>query len=85
MKLKAFSPLLAGYEAEAVLSTDHSASSYGQPVLVLDNGEALGIADAALADYRVTEATPAELVELAAAGYDLPVEEGAQGTPCLRI
>ena len=41
MKIKAFSPLLDGYETEARLTTEHAASSYGQPVLVIDTGDAL--------------------------------------------
>lgn len=71
MKLKAFSPLLNGYETEAALTTDHSASSYGRPVLVIDTGDALGPADCLLADYRIMEATEDELVALGAAGYRL--------------
>jgi len=71
MKIKAFSPLLDGYETEAELTTEHAASSYGQPVLVLDNGEALAPMDAALADYRLLEATPEELQALHVAGFAL--------------
>lgn len=75
MKLKAFSPLLDGFERKAVLTTNHAASSYGRPVLVLlDNGDALGPGDCALADYRVTKATEDELRALDAAGYRLPIE-----------
>jgi hypothetical protein len=83
MKLKSFSPILDGYESEAVLSTEHAASSYGQAVLVLDNGEALGTADAALAQYHVIEATEEELAALSAAGYDLPAAVwGCPKGPC---
>jgi len=42
MKIKSFSPSLNGYQCRAKLTTGHSASSYGQPVLVRDDGEALG-------------------------------------------
>ena len=71
MKLKSLSPILDGYETEAVLSTEHAASSYGQPVLVLDNGEALGTGDAALADYRILDASDEERAALVSAGYAL--------------
>ena len=71
MKLKSFSPLLDGYETEAALTTDHSASSYGRPVLVIDTGDALGPADCKLADYRIMEASEDELAALGAAGYRL--------------
>ncbi|MDZ4241721.1 MAG: hypothetical protein U1D99_02750 [Candidatus Omnitrophota bacterium] len=79
MKLKAFSPLLNGYETEAALTTDHAASSYGRPVLVIDNGDALGPADCLLADYRIIEASEDELAALDAAGYRLTIEGGAHG------
>ena len=72
MRLKTFSPLLDGYETEAELTTEHAASSYSRPVLVLDNGEALGTTDAALADYRIMQATAEERAALEAAGYHLP-------------
>jgi len=71
MKIKAFSPMLDGYETEAELTTDHAASSYGRPVLVIDTGDALGTADVALADYRILEATDEERAALASAGYVL--------------
>ena len=77
MKLKSFSPLLDGYETEAALTTDHSASSYGRPVLVIDTGDALGPADCLLADYRIMEATEDELVALDAAGYWMKIEVDA--------
>ncbi len=74
MRIKAFSPLLDGFTTSASLTTDHSASSYGQPVLVLENGEALGPGDAALADYRLLEATADEVEALREAGFTLPKE-----------
>ena len=77
MKLKAFSPLLDGYETEAALTTDHAASSYGRPVLVIDTGDALGPADCLLADYHIIEASEDELVALDAAGYRLTIEGAA--------
>ncbi|MBT9144032.1 MAG: hypothetical protein DDT29_02446 [Dehalococcoidia bacterium] len=72
MKLKAYLPLLSDYDAEATLSTEHACSSYGQPVLVLDDGTALGTADAVIAGYRIVEATDEERVALTQAGYHLP-------------
>lgn len=72
MKIKAFSPSLNGYQCRAKLTTGHSASSYGQPVLVRDDGEALGPGDAILADYRIVTATPKERQALATAGFILP-------------
>lgn len=78
MKLKSYLPLLNGYETTAELRTDHAASSYGQPVLVMDGGEALGPAECAFADYRILEATEEEVAGLEAAGYHLP---RAGGTP----
>lgn len=76
MKIKSFSPSSIsktnGYQCRAKLTTDHYASSYGQPVLVRDDGEALGAGDAILADYRIVTATPKERQALAAAGYILP-------------
>ena len=50
------------YEGRPVhgrLSTEHAASSYGQPVLALDDGRALGPGDIAVAD--VVEASAEEL------------------------
>ena len=56
------------YEYEAELSTDHSASSYGQPVLVdMDTGEAVDQFSAACS--VILAATPQERAALRAAGY----------------
>ena len=51
---------------EAILTTDHTGSSYGQPVLVVD-GEALGHFD--VAGLELLEATDEERADLARAGY----------------
>ena len=78
MRLKAFNPTLEGFETFAEITTEHSASSYGQPVLVIGTGEllgqrdALGTADVAFADYRILEATDEERAALSSAGYVLP-------------
>lgn len=74
MRLRAHSALLDNSAVSAVLTTDHSASSYGIPVLVLGNGEPLGVEDAMLADYRIVEATDEERTALVRAGYPLPDE-----------
>jgi hypothetical protein len=71
MKIRSFSPLLDGSIVEAKLTMEHPSSSY-EPVLVLDNGEALRPEDVLLADYRIVSATPSELKRLLDAGYDLP-------------
>lgn len=49
------------------LSTEHSASSYGVPVVVNKAGEAIDRTSWAF--YRVTEATDEEVEAFAAAGY----------------
>ena len=45
---------------EVILSTEHSASSYGQPVLVLPDGEALDLMSWVGCGYRVEQATDQE-------------------------
>jgi hypothetical protein len=60
--------LLNDYEYEAELSTSHSASSYGLPVLVdLSNGEAVD--KFSFACSEVIEATEQEKDALRKAGY----------------
>ena len=46
---------------KATITTDHPASSYGMPVIVLEDGEALDYASAALLQYEVVKASPKEL------------------------
>lgn len=48
----------------AALSTEHSASSYGQPVIVLPDGGALDLASWTLCGYRVERATKPERDQL---------------------
>lgn len=55
---------------KATLTTDHAASSYGQPVLVIDR-EPYGTFDASLNNLRIVEATDEEREALKAAGYHL--------------
>ena len=45
----------------AKITTDHPASSYGIPVVVLADGSALDYGSAAILDYQVEKATPREL------------------------
>lgn len=46
----------------AEVTTDHAASSYGQPVIVLESdGEALDLTSWVLLNYQVVEATPEEM------------------------
>ena len=59
-----------GEEIAARLTTDNAASSYGQPVLVID-GMAYGTADAEVGGIRLVSATADERAELARAGYRL--------------
>ena len=45
---------------EAAITTDHSASSYGQPAIVLCDGGALDHMSWVFFDYRLEEATAEE-------------------------
>lgn len=50
------------HEVAARVTTNHPASSYGQPVIVLDSdGDALDLTSWILLNYQVAEATPVEL------------------------
>ena len=61
---------LNGYEYEAQLTAETSASSYGHVMLVdIDSGAAIDQFSAALTE--IVEATPAERSMLQAAGYML--------------
>ena len=57
-----------GRTREATLTTNHAASSYGRPVLVVD-GQAYGPVDLALNGLRVVAADPAEAERLRWAGF----------------
>ncbi len=46
---------------KATITTDHPASSYGMPVIVLEDGGVLDYASAALLQYEVVKASPKEL------------------------
>ena len=66
----------------ATITTDHPASSYGQPVIVLVDGNGLSWESMCLLEYRVVKATRREVALLdrlvpiirQATGYVLPVE-----------
>jgi hypothetical protein len=58
---------LDGSEHVVSLSTESSASSYGQPVVVTDDGEAIDQFSWAM--HRVLEATEEEIAAFRAAGY----------------
>jgi hypothetical protein len=68
MRLRATSALLAGWEGEAAIMNDCSASSYGLPVLTVE-GEPVSTAQAELAGYQVVEGTDDEMRALLMAGY----------------
>lgn len=55
------------HEVDATVTTNHSASSYGIPVIVLPDGEALSIASWMLMSYQVEQATPQEFEMLSRA------------------
>jgi len=57
---------------EATITTEHSASSYGQPVIVLDDGEALDYNSAILLDYQVEEVSTEEAPRLKAWRLNMP-------------
>jgi hypothetical protein len=56
-----------GAPMTATLTTEHGASSYGRPVLVLDDGTVLGPLD--VVGYQLLDATPEERSALSVAGY----------------
>ena len=72
------------YRIRATITTDHPASSYGQPVIVLADGNGLSWESMMLLQYRVVKATARELELLggiipiiaAATGYTLPLPDG---------
>ena len=63
-----FRNMLTGHEFAGTLTAEHSASSYGQPVLVdLSSGEALALFDAVV--LEIIEASTAQRAALQDAGY----------------
>jgi len=72
MRLRSVSSLLGGaWEGSARITTRHSASSYGRPVLLV-GGKPAGTLEAALAGYQIVKATAKERAELDRGGYHLP-------------
>jgi len=59
---------MTGKTESAVVTTNHSASCYGQPVVVI-YGQAYGAMDVAFAQWQIAEATEQELRDLARMPY----------------
>jgi len=57
---------------KATITTDHPASSYGMPVIVLENGSALDYTSAILLDYRIEKISEAEKPLLAQWQRNMP-------------
>jgi len=55
-----FKPSAKRTRVEATVTTDHNASSYGQPVIVFEDGEALNFFSWVGMGYQVVEATEQE-------------------------
>lgn len=62
----------------ARITTDHPASHYGIPVVVLPDGEALDYASAAMLSYEVIKASPKEMELLQQWQAAMPPIGGAQ-------
>jgi hypothetical protein len=56
------------HRIKARVTTEHSASSYGQPVIVLEDGDALDLFSWTALGYRVVRAGKKEMSELARMG-----------------
>lgn len=52
------------HKVKAKITTDHSASSYGQPVIVLEDGEAIDLMSWVGCGYQVIKASKKELESL---------------------
>ncbi len=48
------------HEIEATITTEHPASSYGQPVILLEDGNPLDMSSWVLLAYRAEEVAPEE-------------------------
>jgi len=59
----------------AEITTEHPESHYGQPVVVLEDGYALGMLSVVTMDYQLVEATPDEVNALLE--MDWPVDLGS--------
>jgi len=52
------------HRVKAEVTTNHPASSYGQPVIVLEDGDALDFTSWVLCQYKVEDATEEERQQL---------------------
>lgn len=52
------------HQMNATITTDHPASSYGQPVVIIEDGDPVNFSDWVLLQYRVEAADAAETVLL---------------------
>lgn len=64
--------VLDGTEHDAVITTNHTASLFGLPILLVDD-EPVGPAEVTQAGYEVVDATEDEREALKAGGYELTV------------
>ena len=53
----------------ASITTDHPASSFGQPVIVLEDGDVLDLNLSILLDYRIVRASKKERAQILKMGY----------------
>lgn len=67
---------LTGTDHEITVTTEHSASSYGQAVAVAEDGEAIDIFS--FSAHEILDATAQELDALARAGYPLKMSGVSQ-------
>lgn len=56
------------HRVKAEITTDHSSSSYDQPVIVLEDGGSLDLMSWVSLDYRIVKASKKERVALANMG-----------------
>jgi hypothetical protein len=56
------------HRVHAIVTTDHSASHYGQPVVVLDDGDALDLSSWVLCNYHIEKANKKEMQSMAKLG-----------------
>ena len=62
--LDIFKPSARRTRVKAIITTNHSAGSYEQPVIVLADGEALDLISWVVIGYQAVQATKKEQVEL---------------------
>ena len=56
------------HRIKAQITTEHSASSYGQPVIVLEDGGSLDLMSWVSLDYRIVRANKKEMTALGKMG-----------------